>query len=243
MSIGGRPASADQVRADVSAASAAWLRDRRGEKTASTKRRHRARSEAEKEAKALATAQAKKNRQAEREARELERLLARIGYLSRRSAREAESMLRVRVSWKPSAEPKVTSVCPRALYSRLHPEISSRTTAAMTRSRIAADGFKNIVLRKIPRGYGRKVEGTRPYRHGEAADLFLGVLVRMHHAGVAAQGVVGRVAARGVGETGDGAVGSLGHEGLADFGDFFRRDEAADGEEAVALELGRLDFV
>lgn len=171
MTIGGRPASPEHIRVEVSGASAAWLRALRGEKAASAKRRHRARSEAEKEAKAIATAHAKRVRQAEREAREFEKLHARIAYLSRRSDREAEAMLRVRVGWKASAQPKVTSVCPHRLYSRLHLEISTRTASVMKRSRIAADGFKNIVLRKIPRGYGRKAEGTRPYRPGEAADL------------------------------------------------------------------------
>lgn len=41
-------------------------------------------------------------------------------------------MLRVRVSWRPSAKRKVTSICPRNLYSRLHPEILKRTADAMT---------------------------------------------------------------------------------------------------------------
>lgn len=171
IAIGKKPASPERVRAEVSKASASWLQERRGTKAAPAKRRHRALDQAAKEAKALATAHAKRKREAEREARELEKLLTRIGYLSRRSAREAEAMLRVQVSWKRSSEPKVTSVCPRKLYSRLHPEISARTVGAMTRSRIAADGFKNVVLRKIPRGYGRKAERTRPYRDGEAADL------------------------------------------------------------------------
>jgi hypothetical protein len=171
MSIAGRPVSKGELRAAVSAASAAWLKSQRGAKPKADKRKHRALTKEERETKAQATAQAKMQRKAEREARELERLLARIGYLSRRSAREAEAMLRVRVNWKRSAEPKVRSVCPRSLYSRLHPEISARTVKAMTRSRIAGDGFKNIVLRKILRGYGRKGAGTREYRGGEAADL------------------------------------------------------------------------
>lgn len=170
MSIAGRPVDAGELHTAVSAASTAWLGSQRVQK-AKSKRQHRALSQAEREAKAQATAQAKKQRQAEREARELDRLLARVGYLSRRSAREAEAMLRVHVTWKPSARPKITTVCPRSLYSRMHPEVSDRIAKASTRSRIAADGFKNIVLRKIPRGYGRKAQGTRAYRPGEAADL------------------------------------------------------------------------
>jgi hypothetical protein len=112
ITIDGRPAKAEQVRAEVSAAATAWMRERRGEKAAAARRVHRARSEAEKEAKALAAAHAKKQRAEEREALELEKFLARIGYLSRRSAREAEAMLRARASWNKSAEPRVTSVCP-----------------------------------------------------------------------------------------------------------------------------------
>lgn len=81
-------------------------------------------------------------------------------------------MLQVRVSWRPSSQPKVSAVCPHNLYSRLHPEVSERTrTALAPRSRIASDGFKNIVLRKTARGYGRQGKDTRPYRRGEAADL------------------------------------------------------------------------
>lgn len=171
MSIGGRTIDADELRAAVSTASRAWLGSHRQAKAKAANRRHRALTLEAKEAKAQATAQAKRKRAAEREARELERLMARIGHLSRRSAREAEAMLRVRVSWKPGAEPKVTAVCPRSLYSQVHPEISARTAKAMTRSRVAADGFKNVVLRRTSRGYGRKEAGTREYRAGEAADL------------------------------------------------------------------------
>lgn len=171
MSIGGQAVDADALRAAVSKASQAWLSSKRSPKGEVARRRHRALTQEAREAKALATAHAKKTRANEREARELERLMARIGHLSRRSAREAEAMLRVRVSWKRGAEPKVSSVCPRSLYSQVHPEISTRTVRAMTRSRIAADGFKNIVLRRTSRGYGRKEAGTRDYRPGEAADL------------------------------------------------------------------------
>lgn len=173
MTIGDRSVSPEQVQSMVSKASAAWLSHRRPERAAAErKRRHRALTQEEREAKALATATAKKRRADEREARELDRLLARIGYLSRRSQREAEAMLRVRVGWKSSAQPKVTAICPRSLYARMAPELTERTKAGLaTRSRIAADGFKNIVLRKIPRGYGRKEQGTRAYEHGEAADL------------------------------------------------------------------------
>ncbi|RST30121.1 hypothetical protein HMF7854_04245 [Sphingomonas ginkgonis] len=173
MTIGDRSVTPEQVQSTVSKASAAWLSDRRPKKAAAErKRRHRALTQEEREAKALATATAKKRRADEREARELDRLLARIGYLSRRSQREAEAMLRVRVSWKSSAQPKVTAICPRNLYTRMAPELTERTKAALaTRSRVAVDGFKNIVLRKIPRGYGRKERGTRAYEHGEAADL------------------------------------------------------------------------
>ncbi|URD59905.1 MobA/MobL family protein [Sphingomonas sp. KRR8] len=173
MTIRDRSVTPEQVQSAVSKASTAWLSDRRPKKAAAErKRRHRALTQEEREAKALATATAKKRRADEREARELDRLLARIGYLSRRSQREAEAMLRVRVSWKSSAQPKVTAICPRNLYARMAPEVTERTKAALaTRSRIAADGFKNIVLRKIPRGYGRKEQGTRAYEHGEAADL------------------------------------------------------------------------
>ncbi|MFC7535922.1 MobA/MobL family protein [Sphingomonas sp. GCM10030256] len=172
MTIRGRPVTPQQVQSAVSKASTAWLSDCRPKKAAKRKRPHRALTQKEKDAKALATAAAKKTRDDEREARELDRLLARIGYLSRRSQQEAEAMLRVRVSWKSSAQPKVTAICPRNLYSRISPEVAERTKAALApRSRIAADGFKNIVLRKNPRGYGRKEQGTRAYQHGEAADL------------------------------------------------------------------------
>lgn len=173
MIIRDRSVTPEQVQSTVSKASTAWLSDRRPKKAAAErKRRHRALTQEEREAKALATATAKKRRADEREARELDRLLARIGYLSRRTQREAEAMLRVRVSWNSSAQPKVTAICPRNLYTRLAPELTERTKAALApRSRIAADGFKNIVLRKIPRGYGRKEQGTRAYEHGEAADL------------------------------------------------------------------------
>ena len=173
MTIGDRSVSPEQVQSAVSKASAGWLSDRRPKKAAAERRRrHRALTQDEREAKALATATAKKTRADEREARELDRLLARVGYLSRRSQREAEAMLRVRTSWKSSAQPKVTAICPRNLYARMSPDVMERTRAALApRSRIAADGFKNIVLRKIPRGHGRKEQGTRAYEQGEAADL------------------------------------------------------------------------
>lgn len=169
-SIGGRPIDAAALQASVSKASADWLRSQREEKVVGAKRRHRALSQEAKEEKAKATELAAKRRRAAREDRELNRLLARIGYLSRRAASEAEAMLRVRCGWNPSAQPKVQTVCPHSLYSRLHSAISAEISE-MKRSRIAGDGFKNVVLRKITRGYGRKANGTREYRAGEAADL------------------------------------------------------------------------
>lgn len=80
-------------------------------------------------------------------------------------------MQRTHARWAPGTESKLQSICPRRLYSRLHPEISARTARAMTRSRVAADGFKNIVLQKIMRGFGGRGHKTREYRFGEAADL------------------------------------------------------------------------
>lgn len=171
MTIDGRPATPSQVQTEVSEASTAWARERRPSKPDAPRRVHRTRSQDEKEAKVLATATARKRREEEREARELDKLLARIRYLSRRSERESQAMKRVRVSWSPSAEPRITSVCPHKLYTRLHPEISDRVALARKPSRVAGDGFKNIVLRKTSRGYGRKAAGTRDYSAGEAADL------------------------------------------------------------------------
>lgn len=170
ISIDGRPVPIAGLRAEVGQASANWLKEQRGEKRETAKRLHRALSQEAKEEKAKATAQAAKQRADEREARELERLHRRIGYLSRRSDREAEAMLRVRCSWRSSAEPKVQTICPHSLYSRVHPDVSDRISK-LSPSRVAADGFKNIVLRKIARGYGRKSKGTREYHAGEAGDL------------------------------------------------------------------------
>ena len=170
MTIKGRAVSPSELRSEVTEASIAWLRDKR-EAKATKKRQHRALSKAEREAKAQATAAAKKRRADEREARELERLLQRVGYLSKRSAREAEAMTRVRVRVPIASAPKFTTVCSRSLYSRLHEEVSQRKVGGTKRSRVAADGYKNIVLRKHSRGFGRKTLGTREYRMGEAADL------------------------------------------------------------------------
>ena len=170
MSISGRAVSPSELRSEVKEASLAWLRDNR-ESKATKKRRHRALSEAEREAKAQATAAAKTKRADEREARELERLLQRVGYLSKRSAREAEAMKRVRVRVPVASAPRFRTVCSRSLYSRLHDEVSQRKDGATKRSRVAADGYKNIVLRKHSRGFGRKTIGARDYRMGEAADL------------------------------------------------------------------------
>ncbi|EDL48262.1 MobA/MobL family plasmid mobilization protein [Erythrobacter sp. SD-21] len=170
MTISGRAVSPSELRTEVKEASLAWLRDNR-EAKATKKRRHRALSEAEREAKAQATAVAKKKRADERDARELERLLQRVGYLSKRSAKEAEAMTRVRVRVQVASAPRFRTVCSRSLYSRLHDEVSQRKDGATKRSRVAADGYKNIVLRKHSRGFGRKTIGARGYRMGEAADL------------------------------------------------------------------------
>ena len=170
MTIKGRAVSPSELRSEVTEASLIWLRDRR-EAKATKKRQHRALSKADREAKAQATAAAKKRRADEREARELERLLQRVGYLSKRSAREAEAMTRVRVRVPIANAPKFRTVCSRSLYSRLHEEVSQRKVGGTKRSRVAADGYKNIVLRKHSRGFGRKTTGTREYRMGEAADL------------------------------------------------------------------------
>lgn len=171
MKIAGREVGREEASARTREASAAWLRDRRGPKEPKPPRRHRQTSQAEKEAKKVATAHAKRIRAADREARELERLLARVGYLSRRSAQEAEVMLKVQLSWKASSRRKLTTICPRNLYSRLELEIAERRTKAATRSRIASDGYKNIVLSRTMRGFGRRAHGTRAYQFGEAADL------------------------------------------------------------------------
>lgn len=170
MSVGCRAVGADDLRAAVAEAATGWLRERRGPRPEKPKRAHRALTDDEREAKAQRTEEAKRRRKEEREAKELENLLVRVGYLSRRSAREAERMLRVRVSWRKSAEPKITSVCPHALYARWRPEITARAKPVRT-SRVSADGFKNIVLKRIPRGFGRKAKGTREYKMGEAGDL------------------------------------------------------------------------
>lgn len=171
MKIGGMSIPHDRLCADVSAASTAWLREQRPSKGADPDRRHRRKSQEEKDAKALATAHAKRMRADEREARELARLLRRVGYLSRRSAREAEAMLRVQVSWKPASRPELTTICPHNLYARLEPDVAERRAKVMKRSRIASDGFKNIYMSRTMRGFGRRNARTRPYRLGEAADL------------------------------------------------------------------------
>ena len=81
---------------------------------------------------------------------------------------------------------------------------------------------------------------------GEGADVFVGMAVGVHHAGIAGEGVVGVVGgdifAGGFGEAGDGPVGVLGHEGFADFGDFGFGEESAFDVVAVAVEVGELFF-
>ena len=71
LTISGRAVSPSELRNEVKEASLAWLRDNR-EAKATKKRRHRALSEADREAKAQATAAAKKKRADERDARELD---------------------------------------------------------------------------------------------------------------------------------------------------------------------------
>ena len=75
---------------------------------------------------------------------------------------------------------------------------------------------------------------------GEGSDGEVGAAMGVHHAGVVGEGIGGGVAsgsALGFGETCDGAVGVLLHEGFADFANFIGREELAGDVIALGLEV------
>jgi hypothetical protein len=164
VTVDGAPACAAEVRAVDREASRRWSAQWRLSKV-QEKRKHRKLTDEQRAEKRKRTARRKLEREAQRDAREHERLMRRLKHLTHREEREAERARRIQVKYKPGREPKFKVVCPKALYRRIHtslPGLPSRP------AREAADGCRNIVMKRSCRGFGRKAPGTRAYKAGEA---------------------------------------------------------------------------
>ncbi|HEU4923040.1 MAG TPA: hypothetical protein VFT23_08190 [Burkholderiales bacterium] len=165
VTIDGQPAGAEQIREADRTASREYSAHGRAHRTAE-KRAHRKLTDEQREEKRNLTAQRKREREAQRADREHQALMRRLKYAAARQAREAERGFQIKVKYKPGREPKFRTVCPRALFRRVHP---FRPPMSNRPARTAADGFRNIVLKRICRGFGRRAPGTRSYQAGEAS--------------------------------------------------------------------------